>query len=288
MTGFIDARVRLPLDQRPEPARSYPLEHTAGYDAVFDMAGTRTRPLAELLADMDSAGIARAVLHAEYEHGDFADDLNEAVAKIVSQHADRFWGFGTVSLADVQPMRTASQATRVADLGLSGLNLQPAFFDLAIDERSLYPLYAKATELDLVVAVHTGVNYARARSMEGEHPLRLDRVASHFPDLRLVACHGGWPWVTELVAVARRQPNVYIDFGGLAPKYVGESGTGWEVMRRFMDTLLADRVLYATDWPVFSMQRALDEWAAMGLRDSTFSALTRGNILRLLKVDDDG
>jgi predicted TIM-barrel fold metal-dependent hydrolase len=284
----VDARVRLPLDQRPAAAREYPPQHTAGYDAVLGLAETRGRPLADLLEDMDATGVACAVVHAEYEHGDFADDLNEAVAKVVSEHAGRFWGFGTVSLDGLRPMRAARQVTRVADLGLAGINIQPCFFDLAIDESRLYPVYAKASELDLVVAVHTGINYARAKAMDGEHPLRLDRVASHFPDLRLIACHGAWPWVTELVAVARRHPNVFIDFGGLAPKYVGQPGTGWEVLRRFMENLLTNRVLFATDWPVFSMQRALKEWHEMGLRPSTVDALTRTNILRLLKANTHG
>ena len=281
---IIDARVRLPMDRRPPNARTKPTEYTDRYDDVFDMADARRRSLHDLVADMDQAGIARAVMHAEYEYGDHADDLNEAVAKVVADHTDRFWGFGTVSLAPLRPMRTMQQAERAADMGLLGLNIQPAFFDLAIDDRRLYPLYGKAAELGLVVAIHTGVNYSLVNPIEVERPVLLDHVACDFPQLRLIACHGGWPWIPEMVAVARRHKNVYIDFGGMSPKYVGQQGTGWEMMRRFMDSLLVDQVLFATDWPVFSMTRAVGEWQDMGLRVDTLEALLSRNMLTVLKA----
>ena len=39
----------------------------------------------------------------------------------------------------------------------------------------------------------------------------------------------------EMVAVLRKHPTVYAEFGGLAPSYVCEHNTGWEVMFRFMN-----------------------------------------------------
>jgi len=285
--AVVDARVRLPHDLRPTASAHKPLAMTARYDAVLDTATSRVRGLAELEADLQAAGIGHAVVHAEYEYGDDADALNEATAKLVAEAPDRYTGIGTISMTALEPMRTVRQARRIADLGLVGVNLQPAFFDVAIDDRRLYPLYAACSELGLVVALHTGVNYSTVSPIDGERPTRLDVVACHFPGLPLIACHGAWPWVTELVAVMRRHPSVYADFGGLAPRYVGEPGTGWEVLRRFMDGPLAGQVLFATDWPVFPMQRALAEWRGMGLRESTLSGLLAGNITRLLQLNQE-
>jgi uncharacterized protein len=39
----------------------------------------------------------------------------------------------------------------------------------------------------------------------------LDRVALDFPDLRVVAGHIGFPWTLEMISLATRYPNVYID-----------------------------------------------------------------------------
>lgn len=276
----VDARVRLPSALRPALEDVDDLYDQ--YEAVLDIGRGWGKGLQELRAEMADVGISHAIVHAEYEEGDLADAMNEEVAQLVAAEPELFSGYGTVTLEPLRVMRAVRQVERVAALGLRGINVQPAFFGLAIDSRGLYPVYSKATELGLAVAIHTGVNYSRLHPIEPERPVHLDRVACDFPEATLIACHGAWPWVPELVAVARRHPNVLIDFGGLAPKYVGASGSGWEMMRRFMDSALRDQVLFATDWPVFPFRRALNEWRELGLREETLTALLGGNAERLL------
>lgn len=278
----VDARVRLPMELRSSRGGFKPDSYTARYDAVLNLADRRHLTAADLISEMDAAGVARATVHAEYEFGDAADDLNLRVAKYIEENPGRFNGFGTVSLDQMSPMRAAHQVDEIADLGLLGVSIQPAFFDLAIDDARLYPMYARACDLGLVVAVHTGINYTTVRPMDRERPMLLDRVACHFPGLELIASHAAWPWTGELCAVMRRHPTVYAEFGGLAPRYVGENGTGWEVMRRLMDGPLSRQVLFATDWPVFPMERALREWDEMGLSPATLERLLHTNVERLL------
>ena len=136
-----------------------------------------------------------------------------------------------------------------------------------------------------MVCVHTGINYGVTHPIRNDHPLQLDDVACDFPGLILIACHGGWPWAAEMAAVARKHPNVHMEFGGLAPKYVGAPGSGWEVMHSFMNSVLADQVLHGTDWPVMGMARALREWRALGLKPRVLDALLGGNAARLLGRD---
>jgi hypothetical protein len=85
-----------------------------------------------------------------------------------------------------------------------------------------------------------------------------------------------------MVAVMRKHPNVYAEFGGLAPRYVLEPNTGWEVMHRFMNSVLAEQVLFGTDWPVFPMDQALEQWRSGDLKPHVLEALTHGNAERLL------
>ncbi|WP_214409195.1 amidohydrolase family protein [Sphaerisporangium fuscum] len=277
----IDFRVRVPSAVRPPIADGGDVY--TQYEAVLDIGNGWHKGMDELLAEMDAAGVSHAVLHAEFEHGDYADALNEEVAEQVARHPGRFSGYGTVTLEPLRVMPAVRQVERAAALGLRGINVQPSFFGHAIDDRQLYPVYAKATELGLAVALHTGVNYSRRHPIDAERPERLDKVACDFPEATLIACHGSWPWIPEIVAVARRHPNLLIDFGGLAPKYIGVPGSGWDVMFRFMDRLLRDQILFATDWPVFPFQRALDQWRELGLRPETLEALMHGNAGRLLE-----
>jgi predicted TIM-barrel fold metal-dependent hydrolase len=245
MSGVVDFRVRLPTELRPP--EELPPEYVT-----------------------------------QYEYGDPADALNEAVAELVAGRPDRFSGFGTVTLGPLRVMRAVRQVARVAELGLRGVNLQPSFFGLPIDHPQLYPVYAKACELGLAVGVHTGVNYTSHLPIRNDHPLQLDQVACDLPELTLIACHAGWPWAAEMVAVARKHPTVHLEFGGLAPKYVGAPGSGWEPVFRFMNSLLSGQLLYGTDWPVFPMERALAEWRVLGLKPAVLEALLGGNAARLL------
>lgn len=276
----IDFRVRLPQELRPP--ETLPPEYRDQYDSVLSLEERRSLSFQDLVLEMDSAGVEHAVVHAEYEVGDPADALNEAVGRVVAQNPERFSGWGTVSLAPLQPMRAVRQVARVAELGLCGLNLQPSFFGIPIDHAQLYPVYAKACELGLAVGLHTGVNYTSHLPIRNDHPLGLDQVACDFPELTLVACHAGWPWAAEMVAVARKHPRVYLEFGGLAPKYVGAQGSGWEPVFRFMNSLLQDQVLFGTDWPVFPMARALAEWRELGLKPEVERKVLAGNAARLL------
>jgi predicted TIM-barrel fold metal-dependent hydrolase len=278
----IDARVRVPSPVRPQSDGS--VEVYSDYDAVLELGSAWTKSIEAMRSEMDLAGITHAIVHAEFEEGDLADELNEEVAALVASDPSRYSGFGTVSLASLRIMRAVRQLERIADLGMRGVNLQPAFFGYTIDDRDLYPLYAKATELGLAIALHTGINYSRRHPIDGERPARLDQAVCDFPEATWIACHAAWPWVPEMVAVARRHPNVLLDFGGLAPKYLGVAGSGWETLRHFMDSVLRDQILFATDWPVFGHQRALDEWLALGLRESTLDALLHANAERLLRV----
>ena len=278
---IIDARVRLPADLRKD-MEDRPDDLTERYDEVLDLSARATFGRAELEAVLTANGIDRALVHAEYEYGDYADDLNQAVADLVADDPSRYLGVGTISQSQpMDIMRAVSQVATCAKFGFVGISLQPAFFHTAIDDSRLYPVYAKSAELGMVTFVHTGINYGISHPFGNDHPMRLDQIACDFPNLRLVACHAGWPWTAEMVAVARKHRNVYLEFGGLAPKYIAAPGSGWEVMYRFMNSVLQDQILFGTDWPAFEIDRALAEWRAMELKDTVCSKLLGDNAKRL-------
>ena len=279
--NIIDFRVRVPDALCPDI--KIPKEQLAQYEAVLDTSNKQAaaQTLEDLLQQMDSNGVDHAVVHAENEVGDVGDALNRTVADIVEKHPDRFTGIGTVSLQDLSIKKALRQIDDCIEMGLIGLSIEPAFFGLHLDEKKLYPIYAKAQENNLLVALHTGINYTTHRPMSGENPMLLDDIACDFPDLTIVASHAGWPWINEMVAVARKHPTIYMEFGGLAPKYIGEQGSGWEMMYRFMNSVLSKQVLYATDYPAMSHQRTLAEWRAMDLKSAVLSSLVVGNAKHL-------
>ena len=279
--SIIDFRVRVPPGIYPEVKT--PEENSAQYNAVLNIDKTLTdQSLQDLLSEMEANGVDHAVMHAEYEHHEISDQLNRIVADSVQQHPDRLSGIGTLAMADFSIKKALYQIDQCVEMGMIGLSIQPAFFGMTIDQKQLYPIYGKAMESNLLVALHTGVNYTTNRPMAGENPMLLDTIACDFPDLTIIASHAGWPWIAEMVAVARKHPNVLMEFGGLAPKYIGAAGSGWEMMYRFMNSVLKDQILYGTDWPVMSHERTLDEWRGLSLKPEVLEGLLGGNARRLL------
>ena len=280
----IDFRVRVPGALCPDIKLSK--EQVGQYDAVLDVSNKQAnaQTLDDLFQQMDNNDVDHAIMHAENEVGDVGDALNRTVADIVEKHPERFTGIGTVSLQDLSIKKALRQIDDCVEMGMMGLSIEPAFFGLHLDEKKLYPVYAKAQEKNLLVALHTGINYSSHRPMSGENPMLLDEIACNFPDLTLVASHGGWPWIAEMVAVARKHPNIYMEFGGLAPRYIGAAGSGWEMMYRFMNSVLSKQILYGTDYPSIDHQRTLNEWQDLDLKPAVMSSLMAGNAKHLIHL----
>jgi predicted TIM-barrel fold metal-dependent hydrolase len=253
------------------------------YKQLYDFRRMCALPFDDFLAEMRQNGVSKAVLHAEYSFGD-PELLNKSVAGKVCAHPDILIGF-----AGIDP---PSAKDPVADLdryvqhwNMRGLNLQPWVQGWYPDDKRFYPLYDYCQDAGLPVAIHASMNFALHRRIDYGHPLHLDAVAVDFPDLAIVANHGGWPWVNEMVAVAWKRPHVYIEIGGVAPKYIARPGTGWEVFLTYANSLLQDQILFATD-SLIPHERAVKEVEALPLKDHVKEKLLATNAARLLHLED--
>lgn len=280
----IDLRVRLPKEYRTVSPEEQ-AEFYGKYNELLNVIKNSEKTADDLLKEMDAAKVDFAVIHAEYEFGENADELNKAVASLVTEHPQKFAGFGTVNLKKPQPLDLVRQAEEIHTLGLKGINLQPVFFEISPLDRRLYPLYATAHKLGLILSFHTGIHYSLNHAIKENSPLFIDQLSVDFPGLKIIACHGGWPWTQEMMAIARRHSNVFLEFGGVAPKYIAQQGTGWEPIYSALPNLLEDQILFGTDWPVLSMKRAKDEWELMGLKEATLNKLFYENALKLLNIE---
>lgn len=280
---MIDMRVRLPNEHRQvselEMANFY-----GKYNEVLDVFANGQTTTNQLITNLDKNKIEIAVVHAEYEFGEDADQLNQSVAALVNQYPNRLAGFGTVNLQYLLPSSLIRQAEEIYDYHLKGINLQPVFFDVDPLDRRLYPLYATAEKLGLIISFHTGIHFSLKSTIINNNPLFLDQIAIDFPHLKLIACHGGWPWIAEMTAVTRRHQNIFIEFGGLDPKYIGLPGSGWDTLFTLMNNLLADQILFGTDWPVITADRAIKSWKNSNLKKEVLNKLFHENAQKLLKL----
>lgn len=253
------------------------------YKQLYDFQRMCTLPFEDFLAEMRQSGASRAVLHAEYSFGD-AELLNKTVAEKVQAHPDILLGFaGLDPLSAKDPVGDLDRY--VTQWNMKGLNLQPWVQGWYPNDRRFYPLYAYCQDAGLPVAVHASMNFALHRRIDYGHPLHLDAVACDFPDLTIIANHGGWPWVNEMVAVAWKRPNVYLEIGAISPKYIAMPGTGWELFLTYANSLLQDQILFATD-SLIPHSRAVHEVDALPLKDEVKEKLLHKNAMRLLGLED--
>lgn len=237
----------------------------------------------DMIKDMEESGTDYSVLQGEWDIGDYRKH-NDAVYDLVQKYPDKFVaGYLCLNPAEDDDMVKVVEQ-EVKERGFKGVNMQPWAQRLYANDKRLYPLYAKCQELRIPVTIHTSINFSIDRKLDYGHPIYLDDIACTFPDLVIVANHGGWPWVNELVALAWKYRNVFIEIGAISPKYIGTPGSGWETLMRYGNTLLQDQVLFATD-NMLPLKRCIDELKALPLKDSVKEKWLGLNAAHLLGLD---
>jgi len=266
-----------------------PLPHLSGYYDVYSMTPEIQQFLQDFktedfIAMMDAAGIDVAVLLGEDQETTFNKKVpNDIVAELARAYPERFVGFAGVDPhkgeAGVESLRSD-----VIGLGLRGAMISPWEHLMFCDDERYFPVYETCIELDIPIWIHTSFNLSRQIPMEYGHPLHLDRVAVKFPDLKIIAGHAGWPWVTEMVAVAWRHPNVYMEISGIRQKYMGMPGTGWEPLIHYGNSVLQDKVLFATAWPLLPLEQAVQDVRNLPLKEEVKAKWLGENARRLLQL----
>lgn len=236
------------------------------------------------LEKMDRAGIEHAFLIAvkcgSADHRIHRHVPYERVAAMVKKYPKRFSGLAGID--PTQGMRGLREMEYgIKELGFVGAHLYPHWFEQAPDHAIYYPFYAKCCELDVPIQMQVGhcLRYTEQRPLRSVgRPITLDTIACHFPELKLVGIHIGWPWSEEMISVAYKHPNVYIGSDAYAPAYWPEN------FIRFINSWGAKKVIFGTDYPVIDPERARKEIEDLKLRDEAKRRFLRDNLIELYKL----
>jgi len=120
-----------------------------------------------------------------------------------------------------------------------------------------------------------GGNGARVRHA---HPSSIDDLAADFPNLRIIMAHPSWPWQEEQLAMLVHKPNVYMDLSGWSPKYFQPS------LVQYAKTLIQDKVLFGSDYPVINPERWLRDFEGLGFSEEVSRKILIENAAKLLSV----
>jgi len=141
-----------------------------------------------------------------------------------------------------------------------GMKIYAGYYHVDITDPVYAPVYDLADKYDLTIVVHTGETFSERGLLKYSHPLKVDELAVARPDMRIVACHMGVPWVFDACEVVVKNPNVYIDISGMLvgnSEFITLMTNTPLLINRYKEALVFmqryDKVLYGTDWPLVPM-----------------------------------
>jgi uncharacterized protein len=233
-------------------------------------------PVEATVAAMDAAQVNVGMLCAWWgPQGPLI--TNDAVAANVGRYPDRFAGVAAVDLA--RPMDAVRELRRcVRDLGFRALRVVPWLWNLPPDDRRYYPLYAECVELGIPFCLQVGHTGPLRPSEPGRPIPYLDTVALEFPELVIVGGHIGYPWTAEMISLATKYPNVYIDTSAYkASRYPRE-------LVEYLQTHGRRKVLFGSNHPAWPAADCLSELASLQLDDETTELFLHSNAERVFDL----
>src|SRR5437867_3231332 len=142
------------------------------------------------------------------------------------------------------------------EYGVRGFKFHPTMQGFYANDRMAYPLYEAINDGGAIALFHTGQTGVGSGMPGGmgmrlkySNPMYMDDVAADFPDLKIILAHPSFPWQEEALSVATHKPNVYIDLSGWSPKYFPP------ILVRYVNSILQDKMLFGSDWPVITPNR---------------------------------
>ena len=181
---------------------------------------------------------------AEVESGLILSQDTQRTANLIARYPDRLKGLIIIDPNEGDPAKNVEHA--IKELGFSAVYASALHLNMEADDPRFFPIYAKTQELQIPVVIYTSMNFNTDMRWDIGHPRYIDPVARAFPHLKIIATCGGWPWVNEMVALARRHQNLYIDTCSHRPKHLATPGSGWEMLLQFANTLLQDRMVFSS------------------------------------------
>ena len=210
--------------------------------------------------------------------------MNEEVAEVAQENNDALIPFASI---DPHKGKMAVREARrlIEDFGVRGFKFHPTSQGFFPNDRMAYPLYEVIQDAGLPALFHTGQTGAGAGAPGGmglrlkySNPLHLDDVAADFPTLTIVMAHPSFPWQDEALAVATHKPTCFIDLSGWSPKYFPPN------LVQYANTLLKDRMLFGTDYPVLDPDRWLRDFAVLPIKPEVRPLIMKDNAIRMLKL----
>ncbi len=256
----------------------------ATYAALFPNPNPRMADAETLIQAMNQAGVDRAVVMGMgWETWELAAEVNDYIAGAVAAYPARLTGFCSINPAwGVDAVR---EMERCAAAGLSGfgeLHSDSQGFDLT-DAGVMGPVMEQARRLGWPVTIHASEPVGHKYPGKGKAtPDKLCPFIENFPDNPIICAHwgGGLPFYALMPEVPPALTNVFFDSAASPFLYRPE------IFDTVAGLVGADKVLFATDYPLISHRRLIKQVKESRLSPDAQAQVLGLNTARLLGLDN--
>ncbi len=253
----------------------------------------------ELLASMDEAGVDRSVVcNFAWRSEVLIEATNDYLIEWGQRSRGKLLPFvsvyfppdagahGRAEMEDAPAGARRGVRERIRDLAAAGargigeLRPETTGYDLGdSDEADLLAWAAAAFDLPVLVHATEPVGHHYAGKQGGP----IDAIAAFARSaagVNVIAAHwgGGLPFFTLMPEIRDALANVYFDTAASHLLYDPA------VYRRVIDLAGVERILWASDYPLTSQQKALKRTREADLADDELAAILGGNTARLLSL----
>lgn len=238
----------------------------------YHIGGFGDGTVSMLLEDGKQGGIDRFVVQSVATSPHQVSGINNFIAKTVADGNGVFTGLGTLHPASDDIERDVCE---ILSLGLKGVKLHPDIQGFKIDDYRCLKIYELCEKAELPILMHTGDS-----RYDNSNPNRLLPILKIYTGLTIVGAHfGGWSMWEEASQQLCGTENFYVDcsssFFWLSDdeikRIIGRYGTG--------------RVLFGSDYPMWSPKAELERFLALGLSGNEKRQILSENAIKVYKLD---
>ncbi len=256
----------------------------------------------KIIGDMDRSGVDQITLMRESfidTSGDSAPfSTNQHVIDAIEKYPDR-----VIGISNVGPFSKRKTKDVLWELEYLHDNYNFKFSkfyqpeDCPINDRRLWPVYEMCQDKGIVCYFHTGITI-RMGPTRYTLPILLDDVAMDFPDLKIVAYHGGYPQWEDLVMLMWKHPNIYVAYSILLPWLMRAPHRFAHMVGTTLQIAGYNRFIWGSDWPASDPHQSVEailkleideelqeKWGYPAITEEVKREFLGGTLARLAGID---
>ncbi len=238
------------------------------YNQVFACKGT----VHDLHTEAERAGIDFMIVQSVATTPKQVKSINEFIAREVANANGKMLGLGTLH-PDSEDIK--GDIAHLKELGLKGVKLHPDIQAFKLDDYRCLKIYELMEKEGLVLLLHTGDS-----RYDYSNPNRLIPILETYTNLLVIGAHfGGYSIWDEAMKVLPKHDNFYVDCSSSFP-FIKDKGKALELIKAYGE----DRVLFGTDYPMWSPKEELDYFLSLDLTDTAKEKILSQNAKKLFGI----